>query len=112
MKPFVIYTLARLGVLLAVVLVLWVSFPRIHPLVTLMAAFVVSLVLSVFLLRGLRDRAAQALADRARRRQAERERLRAALAGEDDAGGPPGDGGLDDSPGDPPAEGDGPAGRG
>jgi threonine/homoserine/homoserine lactone efflux protein len=89
MSPLVKYTLGRLGLFLAVLLVLW-PVPQLSPLVKLLAALVGSFLLSWFLLRRWRDELSASLADRLARRRAERERLRAALAGEDDPG-PPGD---------------------
>jgi threonine/homoserine/homoserine lactone efflux protein len=90
MSPLVKYTLGRLGLFLAVLLVLW-PVPQLSPLVKLLAALVGSFLLSWFLLRRWRDELSASLADRLARRRAERERLRAALAGEDDPGPPPGD---------------------
>ena len=102
MKPVVKYTLARLGLLLAVLLVLFAVFPGLDPLVTLLVAFLVSFVLSWFVLRGWRDEMAHALAESARRRRENRERLRAALAGEDQPESPPtsGDSGRTADPAD------------
>lgn len=86
MRAVVKYTLGRLGLLLAILLVLFLLFPRLNPLVTLLVAFTVSLVLSWFLLRGWRDEMSRSLAEAADRRRESRERLRAALAGEDAPG--------------------------
>lgn len=83
MSPVVKYTLGRLGLFLAVLLVLW-PLPQPSLLVKLLVALVVSFALAWFVLRGWRDEVASDLADRVERRRAEKERLRAALAGEDE----------------------------
>ena len=83
MNPVVKYTLARIGLFVAAVLVLW-PLPQPGLMVKLLVALTVSFVLSWFLLRRWRDEFATYLAARAERRRAERERLRAALAGDDD----------------------------
>src|SRR5690606_10255828 len=74
MMPVVKYTLARIGLLLAVLIVLFAVFPGLDPLVTLLLAFLVSFVLSWFVLRGWRDQMAQALAESTRRRREGRQR--------------------------------------
>lgn len=83
MSPLVKYTLGRIGLFLAVLLVLW-PVPVLSPLVKLLVALLVSFALSWFVLRGWRDQLAADLADRVERRRREKERLRAALAGEDE----------------------------
>ncbi len=82
MKALAVYTLARFGLLVAVFLLL-LPLNQIDLLIRLAAAFVVSMVLSWFLLRTQRDRAAVDLDRWMQRRRERRERLRAALAGED-----------------------------
>jgi hypothetical protein len=82
-SPLVKYTLGRIGLFLAVLLVLW-PVPVLSPLVKLLVALLVSFALSWFVLRGWRDQLAADLADRVERRRREKERLRAALAGEDE----------------------------
>ena len=82
MSPAVKYTLARLGIFLAVfALLLPVSGLGI-PL-KLMIAILFSAAVSWFVLRGLRDRVSQQVERTVDRRREERERLRAALAGDD-----------------------------
>ena len=84
MSPMMKYSLARVGLFVAVAAVLTVLPIPLAFLVRLMIAVVVSAVLSLFLLRGMRDQVAEQLGAAARRRAAEKERLRAALAGEDE----------------------------
>lgn len=82
MKAVLKYTLARIGLLLAALLLLWPT--PLDLFLKLLLALVVSFALSWFLLRGWRDEMAVSLAEWSKRRQAEKQRLRAALAGEDD----------------------------
>lgn len=82
------FTLGRIGLFLAVLLIL-LPLPYPSLLVKLLAAVVVSFALSWFLLRGWRDQMSVELAERLERRKAEKARLRAALAGDDE---PPPDG--------------------
>jgi Protein of unknown function (DUF4229) len=81
--PAVKYTLGRLALLVAVLLVLWPV--QLNIFVKLLLALAFSAALSFFLLRRWRDEMGQQMADAALRRKAERERLRSALAGEDHA---------------------------
>lgn len=83
MSPAVKYTLGRLG-LFVVVLAALLPVP-LNIFVKLMLALVFSATLSFFLLRTWRDQMAQQLADAAERRRAQKARLRAALAGDDEA---------------------------
>lgn len=83
MNPTVKYTLGRIGLFLAVFLVLWPV--DLNILVKLMIALVFSAALAYFLLRGWRDEMANRLAAAAERRKTDRDRLRSALAGEDQA---------------------------
>jgi hypothetical protein len=82
MSPAIKYTLGRIGLFVAVALVLWPIDMNIF--VKLMIAVLASAGLAYFLLRGWRDQMAQQLAASAERRRGQRERLRAALAGEDE----------------------------
>jgi hypothetical protein len=82
MKAVLKYTLARIGLLLAALLVLWPT--PLDLFLKLLLALVISFALSWFLLRGWRDQMAVSLAEWSQRRQAEKQRLRAALAGEED----------------------------
>lgn len=83
LSPMLKYTLGRIGLFAAVVLVLW-PVPQLSLLVKLLVAVVVSFALSWFLLRRWRDELSAHLADRVEQRRADKERLRAALAGEGD----------------------------
>jgi multisubunit Na+/H+ antiporter MnhG subunit len=80
-SPTLKYTLGRIGLFLAVFLVLWPV--DLNILVKLMIAVVFSAALAYFVLRGWRDQVAGRLSTAADRRKADRERLRSALAGED-----------------------------
>jgi hypothetical protein len=81
MSPAVKYTLARIGVFLAVALALWPASLNIY--LKLMLALVFSAAVSFLALRRWRDQMARQLADAVERRRAEKERLRTALAGDD-----------------------------
>lgn len=82
MSPWLRYLLGRLGLFLAVLLILWPT-PLGMP-VKLLAALVASFALSWFLLRRWRDEASAQMATAVERRRAEKQRLRSALAGEDE----------------------------
>ncbi len=82
MSPAVKYTLARLGLFAAVVLVL-LTFP-IDLLVKLMIALLVSAIGSWFLLRRMREAMAVRIEESMERRRDEKEKLRTALSGEDE----------------------------
>ncbi len=84
MRPWVKYTLGRLGLLVGALLILLVLFPGMDLILTLLIAFVVSFALSWFLLRGWRDEMANDLARTAERRKQKKQQLRSALAGEDE----------------------------
>jgi hypothetical protein len=82
MSPVIKYTLARVGLFVAV-------FAALLPVdldifVKLLIALVASAGFSFILLRGLRDQVANQMASAAERRKAEKERLRAALSGDDE----------------------------
>jgi hypothetical protein len=83
MSPAVKYTLGRLG-LFVLIFVLLLPLP-LNILVSAMIALVVSAVLSYFLLADWRNQMGEQLAGAASRRSAEKERLRAALAGDEEA---------------------------
>lgn len=95
MSLVVKYTLGRIGLFLLVLLVLWPT--PLDLFLKLLVALVVSFALSWFLLRGWRDQLSMSMDEALKRRRAEKQRLRAALAGEDDAdaGGGGQDGGQD-----------------
>lgn len=73
MKPFVTYTLARLGLFVAsyavvwLVASIWLNFSAIANLWVLLIALLVSAVAAMFLLGGLRQNLAQSVQDRASR---------------------------------------------
>lgn len=81
MPPVVKYTLARIGLFVAVLLALWPV--DLSGYLKLILAVAFSAALSFFLLGGIRNEAAERWVESSRRRQAEKDRLRAALAGED-----------------------------
>lgn len=84
MNPALKYSLARLG-LFVVILAALLPIPALDVLVKLMIAVLVSAVASWFLLRRMRDQVADRIEDSMERRREQREKLRAALAGEDQA---------------------------
>jgi hypothetical protein len=84
-SPALKYTLARIGLFVAVAAVLFVLPIHIDPLLRLMIAVLVSAVLALVLLRRWRDDVAVQVSAAAKRRAEAKERLRTALAG-DDAG--------------------------
>ncbi|HEX5741987.1 MAG TPA: DUF4229 domain-containing protein, partial [Pilimelia sp.] len=81
MSASVKYTLARLGLLVALAAALLPL--RLNIFVTLLLAVALSAGLSFFLLRGLRDQMAADLAAGVQRRRNQKAQLRAALSGED-----------------------------
>jgi hypothetical protein len=83
MSPLVKYSLARLGLFLAAAAVLLFIPIELNVFLRLAIALIVSALLSFVLLRTLRDRVADQLADAARARSERKERLRKALAGDD-----------------------------
>ncbi|MFF5296776.1 DUF4229 domain-containing protein [Paractinoplanes globisporus] len=83
MSPAVKYTLGRLG-LFVLLFVLLLPLP-LNILVKAMIALVGSAILSYFLLADWRNQMGEQLASVASRRTAEKERLRAALAGDEEA---------------------------
>ena len=83
MSPAVKYTLGRLG-LFVLIFVLLLPLP-LNILVKAMIALVVSAVASYFLLADWRNKMGEQLAGAASRRTAEKQRLRAALAGDEEA---------------------------
>jgi hypothetical protein len=88
-NPVVKYTLGRVGLFLAVVLVL-LPVPGLNIMIKLLVAVIGSFALSWLLLRGWQDELARYLADRAEQRRIERERLRSTLDGEEPDGDGPG----------------------
>jgi membrane protein implicated in regulation of membrane protease activity len=83
MSPAIKYTLGRVGLFVIVLGAL--SFLPLNFLVAGMIAIVVSAVASYFLLAKWRNEMNEQLAGLATRRSAEKQRLRAALAGDEDA---------------------------
>jgi hypothetical protein len=84
MNPGLKYTLARFGILLVCLIPAVFLFPNANLLLKLLIAFLVSAILSFFLLRQWRDEVAEQLSANAIRRSGEKQRLRAALAGEEE----------------------------
>ena len=82
-SPAVKYTLARLGLLVAVFILL-VPVPGMNVLLKLMIAVLVSAVLGWFLLRRMRDDVASQVEQAVERRKDQKEKLRSALAGDDE----------------------------
>ena len=82
-SPAVKYTLARLGLMVAVFILL-VPVPGINVLLKLMIAVLVSAVLGWFLLRRMRDDVASQVEQAMERRKDQKEKLRSALAGDDE----------------------------
>jgi hypothetical protein len=82
-SPAVKYTLARLGLLVAVFILL-VPVPGLSVLLKLMIAVLVSAVLGWFLLRRMRDDVATQVEQAVERRKDQKEKLRSALAGDDE----------------------------
>jgi membrane protein implicated in regulation of membrane protease activity len=78
------YSLARVGLFAVVAAILFAIPVQINPLLKLMIAVIVSALLALFLLRGMRNRVAEQMAGTAQRRADEKARLRAALAGDED----------------------------
>jgi hypothetical protein len=82
-NPMMKYTLARL-LLFVVVAAALIAIPvHVNPLIKLMIAVIVSALLALFLLRGMRNEVANQFAGAASRRAEEKARLRAALEGEE-----------------------------
>jgi membrane protein implicated in regulation of membrane protease activity len=77
------YSLARVGLFVAVAAILMAVPVHLSPLIKLMIAVIVSALLALVLLRGMRDRVAEQLSGAAARRADEKARLRAALVGDD-----------------------------
>jgi uncharacterized membrane protein YccC len=85
MSPAVKYTLGRLGLFVVLLLLLIIVPIPLNVFVKAMIALVVSAVLSYFLLADWRNKMGDQLAGAATRRTAEKQRLRAALAGDEQA---------------------------
>ena len=83
MSPAVKYTLGRLG-LFVLIFVLLLPLP-LNILIKAMVALLLSAILSFFLLADWRNKMGEQLAGAASRRTAEKQRLRAALAGDEQA---------------------------
>lgn len=82
MKPALTYSLARFGLLAAVFAAL-LPIPALSLPVKALLALLITMPLSWFLLRGMRERASLAMAEGLQRRRQRREELRAALAGDE-----------------------------
>ena len=83
MNPFMRYTLARLGIFVAVAAALFFLPVPIDPLLRLLIALLISAVLSYFVLGKLRNQVGEQVAGVVQRRSERKERLRSALAGDD-----------------------------
>ena len=83
MSPAFKYSYGRLGLFLLCFLLLLPT--PLNILVKAMVALLVSAVLALFLLRRWRDQMGEQLSSAASKRNAEKERLRAALAGDEEA---------------------------
>jgi len=83
MSPFMKYTLARLGIFVAVAAALFFLPVPIDPLLRLLIALLISAVLSYFVLGKLRNQVGEQVAGVVQRRSERKERLRSALAGDD-----------------------------
>jgi hypothetical protein len=80
------YSLARVGLFVVVAAILIVVPIQVNILLKLMIAVIVSALLALFLLRGMREEVAEQMAGASQRRATEKARLRAALAGDDERG--------------------------
>jgi hypothetical protein len=80
------YSLARVGLFVVTAAILIVIPVEINILLKLMIAVIVSALLALFLLRGMRDDVARQMAGASQRRAEEKARLRAALAGDEERG--------------------------
>lgn len=86
MNPGLKYALARMGIFAACAVPAMLLLPAgMSSLLKIMIALVVSAGLSFVLLKRLRDEVAQRMSANARNRVEQKQRLRAALAGEDEA---------------------------
>lgn len=83
MSPAVKYALGRIGLFALVATPLLLLLPQVNLFVRLMAAVVISAILSFFVLKGVRDELSVQMEESIRRRREQKEKLRAQLAGED-----------------------------
>jgi len=83
-NPMLKYSLARVGLFVVVAAILIVIPIPVNILIKLMIAIIVSALLALFLLRGMRNDVASQLSEAAQRRAEEKERLRSALSGDED----------------------------
>jgi membrane protein implicated in regulation of membrane protease activity len=81
-SPAIKYTLARLGLFVVVLALLWFV-PNLDLLIKLMIAVLVSAIASWFLLKRMRDDVATQVESSIERRRQQKEELRGALAGDD-----------------------------
>lgn len=80
--PLLLYSVGRLLIVAALVAIVWVA--GLPGLPALLFGLLLSMPLSYLLLRGVRERLAEALAARSLARRAAKENLRARLSGEHD----------------------------
>ncbi|WP_205862247.1 DUF4229 domain-containing protein [Planosporangium thailandense] len=78
------YSFARVGLFVVVAAILIALPIPLNPLLKLMIAIIISALLALVLLRGMRDQVAAQMAGAAQRRSDEKARLRAALSGDDE----------------------------
>ena len=83
MSPAIKYTLGRIGLFVLVAAPLILLLPDVNLFLRLMAAVLVSAILSFFLLKNVREELNHQMAVSLQRRREQKEKLRAALAGED-----------------------------
>lgn len=82
MSPAVKYTLGRIGLFFAALLIL-LPFTQISLLLKVALAFLISATLSWFVLKGWREQYSLQLQNAVEKRKADKEKLRSALAGDD-----------------------------
>jgi cytoskeletal protein RodZ len=82
-NPAVKYTLGRIGLFIAALLVL-LPFTMISFLLKLVLALLISSALSWFVLRGWREQYSLQLQNAVEKRKADKDKLRSALAGDDE----------------------------
>jgi hypothetical protein len=83
MNPAVKYALGRIGLFILVAAPLLLLLPQVNLFIRLMAAVVISAILSFFVLKGVRDELTVKMEESVRRRREQKEKLRAQLAGDD-----------------------------
>jgi hypothetical protein len=82
-SPAVKYTLGRIGLFAAALLIL-LPFTQISLLLKVALAFLLSAILSYFVLKGWREQYSLQLQNAVEKRKADKDKLRSALAGDDE----------------------------